>query len=540
MTGLIGTVGNETLVGTGGNDTVTGKGGADTISGGIGDDVLYGDSKTGGLKTPAGVGITQDVQAKVTFITESAGHKNTLGIYVINEDGSITDVRILFANASLKGSGGDLVSKVSSVMAELKAGQRVGFFIAPDGFSKSGAVLSDTGATFELRNSAGDLARVADGADLVLQSISKDGVRTNVATANTNTLFFTDKSMNADGIEHVRMKVDAVSGLIEIGFEDLLGGGDRDFDDVVFTVDVGAQNASTWRAVDPPKVLANNNDELKAGAGNDQAHGGAGNDRIWGEAGDDLLDGGSGNDSLWGGTGNDRLFGRSGDDALYGEDGNDYIEGGAGNDRIWDGAGVDTVLGGSGRDIIWVGAGNDSYNGGSGHDIIDFSNAKAALNLDLSKKTAVSDLGTDTLESFEQVVGTRFNDTMRGSKDANTLIGGDGDDWFRGLGGADVFTGGKGKDTIAISPKDAWFEGEHLGIDRVTDFTLGEDKLDIFEITKNFKGDKLSLVKVEQVGKDVHVSADLGTDNGGLQKLVILEGQDAAKLTAAMMDWLII
>lgn len=538
MTGLIGSLANDTWVGSTGDDTVFGKGGADTLTGGSGDDIMFGDSKSGGMKTPVGIAVNEDWAAKITFITESAGHRNALGMYVINPDGSITDVRILFANASLKGSGGDLIGKVSSVMAELKAGQRIAFFIAPDGFSKSAAALTNPGASFELRNSAGELARVSDGADVVLQSVSKEGVRSTIATANTNTLFFSDKAMNADGIEHVRMKVDAVKGTVEIGFEDLLGGGDRDFDDVVFSVDVGVRNAETWRAVDPPKVLANNNDELRAGIGNDQAYGGAGNDRLWGESGNDLLDGGSGNDSLWGGIGNDTLRGGSGDDALYGEDGNDLVEGGAGNDRIWDGAGADTVFGGSGRDIVWAGAGDDSYNGGAGYDILDFSGARTALTLDMSKKTAVGDLGTDSFGGFEHIVGTRFNDTMRGDKDANVLVGGDGDDVFRGLGGADVFTGGKGRDTVSISPKDVWFEGVHFGVDRVTDFTLGEDKLDLYEITKNHKGDRFELIRLEQVGKDVHVSADLGMDKGGVQKLVILEGQDAAKLAAVMGDWL--
>jgi serralysin len=538
MTSTVGDGTNNKIDGSTLNDVVFGKGGSDTIAGGSGDDVLFGDSKSSGIKAAMGTTVVKDVAAKVTFVTESAGYKNTLGLYVINADNSLGGVQILFANASLKNSGGDLVSQVSSVTANLKEGQRIGFFIAPDAFSKSAAALTDPAQQFEFRNSAGELARTGDGGDIALYSVSKSGVATAIATANSNTLFFTDKSMNADGLEHTRVKVDATTGIVQIGFEDLLGGGDRDFDDVVFTVNVGTANTSSWTAVEPPKVLEVRNDEIRAGAGNDEAFGGAGSDKLWGEAGNDKLFAGSGNDFVWGGAGNDVIHGGSGDDALYGEDGDDTIEGSSGNDRIWDGAGADKVNGGSGRDTVWVGAGNDYYNGGSGYDILDFSGARKSLALDMSKKSAVSDLGNDTLEGFEQVIGTRFNDVMRGSKEANVLHGGDGDDWFRGLGGADSFTGGKGKDIFAFSPKDVWLEGQFLGMDRITDFTVGEDRIDIVEITKNFKGDKLSLVKLDQVGNHVQVSVNLGAGKGDVQAVVLIENADAQKLASAMADWL--
>jgi serralysin len=531
---------NNKIEGTKGSDFIFGRGGADTIYGGAGNDVIKGDDPVKStVPTFSGYTVAADYVAKITFQSESAGYRNTLGMYVINEDGTMSDVRILFANASLRDSGGDLIGGKSTVEVELKAGQKIGYFVAPDAFSKSGGLLTSKGGHFELRDSGNKIAKVNDAADVSLVYIDEAGNPSTINTQAGTSLYFLNRNQNADGLDHARVSVDALSGTARIGFEDLLGGGDRDFDDVVFTVDVGQKNITTWFNLEPPKVIINYNDVIYAGDGNDSVNGNMGNDRLYGEEGNDTLDGGSGNDTLVGGRGDDVLYGRSGDDALYGEDGNDLIEGSSGNDRIWDGAGDDKVFGGTGRDTVFVGAGNDYYNGGDGFDIIDFSASRKGLTLDLSKKTAVSDLGNDTLEGFEQIIATKFDDTLRGSKNVEIINGGDGNDWFRSMGGADTLTGGAGKDIFAYSAKDVWLEKVHLGVDTIRDFNASEDKLDFFEITKNFKGDKYSLVKLEQTETGVIVYANLGTD-AEFQQIAILDGQKAEYLNATMKEWLIV
>ncbi len=531
---------NNKIEGTKGSDFIFGRGGADTIWGGAGDDVIKGGnpSKT---STPAftGYDIVSDYTAKITFLTESAGYRNTLGMYVISEDGTMSDVRILFANASLEGSGGDLIGGKSAVDVDLKAGQKVGFFIASNAFSLNTDTLSSKGGRFELRDSGNKLAKVNDAADVSLVYVDEAGNPSSIRTEAGTSLYFLNRAQNVDGLDHARVSVDPLTGTARIGFEDLLGGGDRDFDDTMFTVDVGLKNITTWTSMEPPKVLLNHNDVIYAGAGDDKVNGNQGNDRLYGEDGNDVLDGGSGNDTLIGGTGDDTLYGRSGDDALYGEDGNDVIEGSSGNDRIWDGAGDDKVYGGTGRDTVFVGTGNDYYNGNDGFDIIDFSGSRKGMNLDLSKKTAVSDLGNDTLEGFEQIIATKFDDTLRGSKNVEIINGGDGNDWFRSLGGADTLTGGAGKDVFAYSAKDVWLEKVHLGVDTIRDFNASEDKLDFYEITKNFKGDKYSLVKLEQTERGVMVYANLGVD-AEFQQVAFLDGQKAESLYATMKDWLVV
>ena len=50
-----------------------------------------------------------NIAAHVTFLDENAGYRNTLGYYKIADDGTISDVRIIFADASAQGSGGALI-----------------------------------------------------------------------------------------------------------------------------------------------------------------------------------------------------------------------------------------------------------------------------------------------------------------------------------------------------------------------------------------------------------------------------------------------
>ena len=106
---LYGGVGNEIFSGLGGNDLIkTGNGhdlayggaGNDTIYGQSGDDVLYG---SGGpsFVDMSSFKIAEDYNVSVIFETESAGYRNSLGSYVVDENGQISSVQFHFPNASL-------------------------------------------------------------------------------------------------------------------------------------------------------------------------------------------------------------------------------------------------------------------------------------------------------------------------------------------------------------------------------------------------------------------------------------------------------
>ncbi len=86
-------------------------------------------------------------------------------------------------------------------------------------------------------------------------------------------------------------------------------------------------------------------------------------------------------------------------------------------------------------------------------DTVDYSQgtASAGVKIDLSVpgQTTVGS-GTDTLTSIENVIGTQFNDYLRGSTSDNELWGMGGDDKLRASGGHDVLHGGDGTDTLLV------------------------------------------------------------------------------------------
>jgi len=112
---------------------------------------------------------------------------------------------------------------------------------------------------------------------------------------------------------------------------------------------------------------------------------------------------------------NDNFTGTSGADTLSGGDGNDIISGGDGNNQLNGGDGNDTINTGSGNNLIDGGAGNDVITGGSG------------------------------------------NDTITGGTGNNTI------------------TGGTGSDIFSFVP----VSGSTLGLNLITDFTTGQDKLQL-------------------------------------------------------------
>lgn len=163
--------------------------------------------------------------------------------------------------------------------------------------------------------------------------------------------------------------------------------------------------------------------------GSDQITGTAGRDAIWGQDGWDHLIGGGERDTLKGGNGRDTLEGGSGRDRLEGNGSRDILKGGDGWDTLKGGGGWDRLEGGNGKDMLKGGSGEDMLEGGHG------------------------------------------NDRLRGQSGADTLEGGYGNDKLEGGRGSDWLKGGNGSDVFV-------FASRH-GTDRVADFTIGSDRLDL-------------------------------------------------------------
>jgi Ca2+-binding RTX toxin-like protein len=177
--------------------------------------------------------------------------------------------------------------------------------------------------------------------------------------------------------------------------------------------------------------------------------GGAEGDVLIGEKGSDEEVGEGGNDWLYGEKGNDKLDGGEGEDKLEGGPGDDpSLEGGGGTDLVMGGAGSDNADGGEGNDDVVRGdSGEDTLSGGGGtQDIVSYASAtrgSVIVNLETGKSKGD---GHDTLQGFEDVVGSPQGDDLVGDNEVNRLDGGVGDDNLDGGPGPDEAFGGAGND----------------------------------------------------------------------------------------------
>lgn len=239
-------------------------------------------------------------------------------------------------------------------------------------------------------------------------------------------------------------------------------------------------------------------DDIYANGGDDLVIGLFGDDKISGGLGEDKLLGGFGDDIVTGNKGNDQMFGEWGDDLLVWNngDGSDLMDGGSGYDRVQVNFDTDLVnndlqnkdvaefsVTSEGVQFARVevndqtqaglfqldiretevqetnfGGGDDTavikddvlnkikldLDGGAGVDTLDLSQASEAARVILEK----SKLNGSTVENFESIVGTAFDDQIRGDKQDNAISGLDGEDRIAGRGGDDTLVGGKGSDAV--------------------------------------------------------------------------------------------
>ena len=166
------------------------------------------------------------------------------------------------------------------------------------------------------------------------------------------------------------------------------------------------------------------------------------------------------------------------------------------------------------------------------------------------------------------VIGTDSADELEGGRKADRLSGAAGDDHLSGEDGADTLDGGAGADTLAGGEGvDHLTGGEGAdvfragglaktvaGLDQVSDFAQGEDKIDFGGIetvdagdfatataedfanaltsANAIMGDSGEHVVAVQVGDDVIVFADTG-DEGSAASAILLVGRTLADVSAS-------
>lgn len=173
---------------------------------------------------------TGDGTQQVIFEGEDAGYRNMLGSYIIDVDGNITGVEILFEDASVD----KLEAGVSAAERTFEAGQQVGYFLVQNGFNLNDTAAF-TGGAFVMRNADGAPANV-DGTGSELFYVKADGTEIAVNGNEWHTVATGARTkLNNDGVEHLYRYVDA-GGKVFYGFEDLTDGGDRDYNDTLFSI----------------------------------------------------------------------------------------------------------------------------------------------------------------------------------------------------------------------------------------------------------------------------------------------------------------
>lgn len=111
-------------------------------------------------------------------------------------------------------------------------------------------------------------------------------------------------------------------------------------------------------------------------------------------------------------------------------------------------AGADRLIGGAKDDQIEGGAGADRIDGGGGRDTAFYVNSNAGVFVHLlSGEMRGGHAEGDSLTSIENVVGSRFDDTINGNAVGNQIRAGAGDDKVYSLGGWDRVWLGDGDDT---------------------------------------------------------------------------------------------
>jgi Domain of unknown function (DUF4114)/PEP-CTERM motif len=160
-----------------------------------------------------------DHNVRVWFLNEGAGYKNQLGYQTV-KNGKETGKGEIFNNVSCDTSGG----KNSACQ-----------------LGNNGDGVLDIGDYV-------DIGKVAAGTQLnfLLRSDGFNGGQTVLGGA--------DPTKNVDKIQHLMAY--SVGNYLLMGFEDIIGGGDLDFNDAVFVVDFGKGNLTTTAVPEPGTMVA--------------------------------------------------------------------------------------------------------------------------------------------------------------------------------------------------------------------------------------------------------------------------------------------
>ena len=497
---ITGGSGNDSISGGTGNDTITGCVGADTIDGGDGNDTLTltPTSSTSDLNAASDAQLVHVEAINASAIT--TGALIDLSKQTTTSEGfSITGGA---GNDAITGSSGN--DSISGGVGNDTIYGFVGADTVDGGGGTDTIVLTATSLVLNPTSDAQivdveavDAASMTAGVTIMLGNQTTANERFSI-TGGGGADAITGSSGN-DSISGGAGN-DTIYGFV--GADTIDGGGDTDT--IILTAESSALNSASdsqivnLEAVDARSMTAGvtimlgnqmgvnerfsitgggGADSITGSSGNDNINAGNGNDAIYGFVGADTIDGGIGADTLilkatsadLNGVADTRLASiesislvstsQAVDVAL---DLSQQLEGftiyAAGStylNRISGGKGGDNIVGGIGAEIITGFVGADFVDGGLGNDKILLS----ATSEDVNKASDLQINNVEEISAESAVLSVTIDLTLQsegfavtGSANGDYLIGGSGNDVFKGFVGADTINGGGGAaDKIVLS-----------------------------------------------------------------------------------------
>jgi Ca2+-binding RTX toxin-like protein len=462
---LQGNDGNNVLSGREGNDTLYGGHGADTLHGGIGDDVLNGGAGADVFYGGSGDDRVTYASATGAVLANLSAPSNNTGD--ANGD-TYFDIQHLMGsdfNDSLRGDTGHNMLFGGSAGDDLAGGAGLDSLY---GGADNDKLFGEDGDDVLSGGDGNDSGSGGNGNDLLYGGLGNDTLLGDVGNDVLDGGAGADQFFGGTGDDRVTYATATAAVRV-----DLTTPGSN-------TGDAAGDTYSGIQSL----IGSDFNDTLMGSATANVLSGGSGLDS---------LSGGAGLDSLYGGDGNDQLFGGDDADVLSAGDGNDYSSAGAGNDGVFGGLGIDTIYGGDGDDTMDGGAGADVFFGGIGTDRVSYASATAAVLANLFDESNNSgDAANDAFNGIQNLMGSDFNDSLRGDTGHNMLFGGSGGDDLAGGAGQDSLYGGDGNDKLYGQSGDDTLSGGNgadtfqfaMGSEqeRISDFADNIDRIELFGI----------------------------------------------------------
>ena len=431
---LVGTDGGEKIESYGGNDVIDAGAGDDDIDAGEDNDLITGGAgadKIDGGDHNDGEWTNDGDDGMYTTGGDTVSYR-------YSTEGEQVTINLRGGLANGGHAEGDVLENIENVIGAMNAmnmltGDR------GDNYLEGGSMMD------VLLGDRGDDQLIGHGGDDELEGGDGNDILNGGGGADTLT--------GGDGDDWASYSHSAMGVTVRLHARTAMGGdaeGDKWGDLVTVEYDNPDPEASAGERVleeTVPDIIhligSGNSDRLAGDSRANHIRGGGGDDSVYGGPG-------GGNDMLWGEGGHDRIFGGLGDDTMYGNGGNDLLSGGPGDDKSYGGMGSDMIyatVGGDGEVNDSVINGDGDTNDPRATDTVSFDKVKRGvhtgenneLDSGSSDGTPTDDdapftLGTDAT-NIENIIGSSYDDSLRGDSGNNLIEGGDGADYLDGGSG---------------------------------------------------------------------------------------------------------